>query len=98
MRGPEPTRPGAETEAPKRPLDLAGRLALRPNEAADALGVSSRTLRKWMRDDGLPFLRLEGVVLIPCAGLERWMDERMEQDRRADAIATEMVETLLAED
>ena len=40
------------------------RLALRPKEAAEALGVGERTLRGWMRDEGLPFARVGGAVLI----------------------------------
>ena len=55
--------------------DLGSRLALRPKEAADALGIGERTLRTWMRDEELPFLRVAGVVLVPTAGLEEWLVE-----------------------
>ena len=51
-------------------VSLADRLALRPAEAARALGIGERTLRKWMRELDLPYARLDGVVLIPRAGLE----------------------------
>ncbi len=54
---------------------LTPRIALRPKEAAEALGVSDRILRKWMRDEDLPFLRVAGVVLVPIAGLEEWLVE-----------------------
>ena len=53
-----------------RPVD---RLALRPKEAAEALGVSEKTLRKWMRDEGLPYLKPDGAVLIPRQELLEWM-------------------------
>ena len=74
------------------PVLLDNRLALRPREAAEALGVSPRTLRKWMRDLGLPYSRVEGVVLIPIRGLESWLEERSENERRTDKLAQEVLE------
>lgn len=53
------------------PLDLAGRLALRPAEAAAALGVSERKLRDLL--PRLPHVRLDGVVLLPVDGLRQWL-------------------------
>lgn len=76
--------------------ELEGRLALRPPEAAEALGVSERTLRKWMRDDGLPFFRLDGVVCLPVAGLREWMEERVRAAHRADEVADEVLRDLSA--
>lgn len=73
----------------REPLD---RLAYRPREAAELLGVSERTLRKWLRDDGLPFLRLDGVVLIPRGPLEEWMAARVEAERRTDRLAEEILD------
>ncbi len=70
------------------------RLALRPKEAAEALGISDRTLRKWMRDDGLPFLRIDGCVLIPRGQLEEWMAARVRAERRTDALAAEILDGL----
>ena len=73
---------------------LAGRvpcLALRPKEAAAALGVNERTLRKWRRDEGLPYFQLDGAVLIPLAELERWMAERVTSRQTADEIADEIL-------
>jgi len=72
-------------------IELSSRLALRPKEAAEALGVSLGTLRKWMRDDGLPFIRLDGVVLIPRSELGEWMAAHINDERRADAHATEIL-------
>ena len=72
--------------------DLRGRLALRPREAAAALGLSDRTLRKWMREEGLPYLRVGGVVLIPRGQLEEWMVGRVEWEGRSDALASEILD------
>ena len=68
------------------------RLALRPGEAAEALGISERTLRKWMRDDGLPYMRLDGVVLIPRGELEAWIQSRVGAERRSDDLAAEILD------
>jgi hypothetical protein len=45
-----------------------------------------------MRDEGLPYLRLDGVVLIPRAPLEEWLRERIASERRADALAEEILD------
>lgn len=71
-------------------VDLAHRLALRPKEAAEALGVSERKLRAMLRD--LPHVRVDGAVLIPVDGLRRWLAERAEPaaasgDRAGAAVA-----------
>jgi excisionase family DNA binding protein len=76
-------------------LPLADRLALRPKEAAEALGVSERTVRNWMRDEELPFFRLNGVVLIQRSALEKWMGERESCTASADALADEILEEFI---
>ena len=78
----------------EKPLSLADRLGLRPREAAAALGVSERTLRKWRCDEGLPYFRLDGAVLIPRVDLERWMAERVTSSKTADQIAEEIIREL----
>ncbi len=80
--------------APEERLHLADRLALRPREVAEAVGVSEKTLRKWMRDDGLPYLRLDGVVLIPCGQLEAWMAARVDTENRSTVLAEEILDGL----
>ena len=82
---------GAQRE--KR-LDLGGRLALRPAEAAQALGVAPKTLRRWMRELGLPYARLDGVVLIPRAGLEKWIDEHLTTEGETDRMVNEILADL----
>ena len=74
--------------------DCSQRLALRLKEAAAALGVSERTLRKWRRDEGLPYFHLAGSVLIPVVELERWMAERVTSRQTADQIADEILREL----
>lgn len=57
-----------------RTVTLADRLALRPKEAAETLGVGERTVRKWMRDDALSCQRLDNVILISRHALEQWRE------------------------
>ena len=82
------------SDAPEQPLHLADRLALRPKEAAEALGVSDRTLRKWMRDEGLPYFRVDGAVRIPVGKLEEWIADRLSSQRRSEDIAEEILAEL----
>ena len=70
------------------------RLALRPQEAAASLGVSERTLRRWMSDAGLPYRRVEGLVLIPRAALERWLEEGVTEARKVAELADEILDGL----
>ena len=55
-------------------------LALRPREAAKALGISPRTLWEWTRAGRIPCVRVGGgarqVVLYPKAALERWLAQQ----------------------
>jgi hypothetical protein len=61
------------------------RLALRPAEAARALGIGERTLRQLLPI--LPHVRAGGTVLLPVEGLRRWLDEQAKGERaRADRI------------
>jgi len=51
-------------------------LALRPRQAAKALGVSERTLWTWTQQGSVPFVRLGKTVLYPTDSLRRWLDEQ----------------------
>lgn len=51
-------------------------LALRPREAAAAIGVSERTLWAWTAADEVPHFRVGKAVLYPVDALRRWLDER----------------------
>jgi excisionase family DNA binding protein len=51
-------------------------LALRPREAAKALGVSERTLWTWTSDGTIPHVRRGKTILYPVDMLRRWLDEQ----------------------
>ena len=85
-------KPDPQRSEGAMPVVAEGRLALRPGEAARALGVSDRTLRKWMRDEGLPYARVSGVVLIPRRPLEDWLAERIGADNRTDRLVSEILD------
>ena len=80
LSGESPTRRLSMSKGPP-PINFSTRLALRPAECAVALGVCERTLRRWMRDERLPFFRVERGVFIPSAELERWMHDRIESEQ-----------------
>jgi hypothetical protein len=72
------------------PLDLANRVALRPAEAARALGVSERKLRELL--PRLPHVRLDGIVVLPVDQLRRWLAEQTEIHRsRTDQAVAEIL-------
>jgi len=50
--------------------------ALRPREAAKALGVSERTLWTWTRQRAIPHVRRGKTILYPVDMLRRWLDEQ----------------------
>ncbi|MGF1633500.1 MAG: helix-turn-helix domain-containing protein [Phycisphaerae bacterium] len=52
------------------------RLALRSREAAEALGISERTLWGWTQNGDVPHVRRGGTLLYPTAELERWLGEQ----------------------
>jgi hypothetical protein len=45
-----------------------------------------------MRDEGLPYLRVGGAVLIPRAQLEKWMAERVTGEQQTDALVEEILD------
>jgi hypothetical protein len=55
-----------------------GRLALRPKEAAQALGISERKLWEITADktSGIPHFRAGKVLLYPVTALEQWLHEQ----------------------
>lgn len=77
----------------EEPLDLQRRLALRPREAAAALGISERTLRELAPQ--LPSIREGGVRLYPVESLRTWLRERagVEGDQ-VDKVTSEILADL----
>ena len=77
----------SETEpaVSEAPLRIEGRLALRPVEAARALGLSERTLREILPQ--LPHLRAGTAVLIPVDLLREWLrDQAHSENAKVDAV------------
>jgi hypothetical protein len=80
-------------EAVRPIVGLSDRLALRPREAAAALGISERTLRQL--SPTLPHLRLGGCLLFPVPALQRWLEEQAKaQASRADRAVAEILESV----
>ena len=76
----------------QKPVRLDERLALRPAEAARALGIGERTLRQLLPT--LPHVRAGGSVLLPVEGLRRWLDEQAKSEKAA---ANAVADQILAE-
>lgn len=64
------------------PPNLDSRLALRPDEAADALGIGLTQLRELSlrTDDPVPRVKLGRSVMYPVAGLRAWLDRHCENN------------------
>jgi len=55
------------------------RLALRPKEAAKALGIGQRLLWSLTNRGEIPHLRLGRAVVYPTDALRRWLSEQAQQ-------------------
>ena len=83
----------AEAADHPRQLRLGDRLALRPKEAAQALGLSERMLRQILPE--LPHVRIGGAVLIPVEGLQAWLREQSRAERgRVDETVKEILDSM----
>lgn len=51
-------------------------LAMRPREAAKALGISERLLWEWTNKGVVPHVRLGKVILYPVDSLREWLKEQ----------------------
>ena len=56
----------------ERPADTDGRILLNKQGAADVLSASQSTVDRWRREEGLPFVKLDGLVLFRPAALREW--------------------------
>lgn len=78
---------------PRKSVPLADRLALRPKEAAEALGLSERKLREVLPQ--LPHIRLGGAVLLPVEGLQAWLREQAKVEQgRVEAVVDEILSSI----
>ncbi len=76
-------------------IDLP-RIAVSPGELARAIGRAESTIRAWMRDQGLPYSRIGGCVLIHLARFENWLLEHQENPRMGtDAEVGRIVDDVL---
>jgi predicted DNA-binding transcriptional regulator AlpA len=62
--------------------DMKPRLALRPKEAARALGIGERLLWSLTNQGLIPHLRLGKAVVYPIASLERFLAEQVVKGAR----------------
>lgn len=62
--------------------DATLRLALRPRDAAVALGIGERLLWSWTNQRLIPHVRIGKAVLYPLAELERWLAEQAAKGAR----------------
>ena len=53
-------------------------ISLSPREVATSLGCSHSTLRKYMREEGLPFSRVGRRLYIAVDDLRTWLEQRRE--------------------
>jgi excisionase family DNA binding protein len=65
--------------------DLSSVLAMRPREAAKALGISPRHLWQLTKDGHIPCVRVGSgtrkTVLYPVAELQAWLTQRVAQPK-----------------
>ena len=83
MRHPAPSKPAGRgwtvnnsLNPLTKPDPLTPCLALRPREAAAALGVSERTLWDWTQRGDVPHVRRGKTIMYPVSALTRWLDEQ----------------------
>lgn len=72
-------RGGVMTEQPTilpSGQDTVPRLALRPKDAAKALGIGERKLWEMTNSGAIPHVRFGKAVVYPVAVLERWLAEQ----------------------
>ncbi len=71
--------PDAVPDATPDPIDPVPRIALRPAQAAKAMGVSKRLLGTLERAGKVPSVRFGRAVVFPVAALRRFLDEQAQQ-------------------
>ena len=64
-------------------------LALRPREAARALGVCGKTLWSWTKAGIVPHVRVGKAILYPVAELEAWLRQQASRQAARQAEAAE---------
>ena len=72
---PDPT-PTATVNMETGPAGDLPRLALRPKDAARALGIGERLLWSWTNQKLIPHVRLGKAVLYPVDALREWLADQ----------------------
>lgn len=67
---------------PQALIPAADRIALRPREAADQLGIGVRKLWELTQCGRIPHFRIGRAVRYPVAGLIEWANQQSQQGRR----------------
>ena len=62
-------------------ISLADRVALSPKEVAKTIGCSDSTVRRYMKEEGLPYSRVLGRVYILMPDLVGWLESHKEDPR-----------------
>ncbi len=65
-----PANPTLHPTPPTTPL------ALRPREAAAAIGVCERTLWQWTKTGDVPHVRRGNTILYPVDLLRQWLEQQ----------------------
>lgn len=60
------------------------RLALRPSEYAEALGVSERNLANMREKHGLPYVKTDQTVLHPIIDVQNWLSDQAKKNQTND--------------
>ena len=50
-------------------------ISVRIEQAAEMMGTSEDTLRKWIRKAGFPYIRVRRRIIVPVSQMRHWADE-----------------------
>lgn len=56
--------------------DIDGSILLGKAGASEVMSVSASTIDRWRREDGLPFVKVDGLVLFRPPALREWAAAR----------------------
>ena len=72
-------RPALEEMLHRGTVPPLAPIAVRPQQAAEMIGVSERTLRELMRQGEIPFAKLDRAVLISVSELHAFIERRTQK-------------------
>lgn len=68
---------------------------LRAKAAAKYCGVGERTVRSWLRNDGLKYSKIRGTVLIKVDWLDEFLSSHQVQNNKLDQLVEEISKEVL---